>query len=107
MKSAPLKVQKVGAYNISVAPTLADLQTRAPWAKFNIDPGHVGAILSGMASAYPTGFAFVVAEGDPAAPSIEQGGFSIVYRDSGAYGCFFPTAHEALPGGDGAAQVSI
>ena len=43
-----------------------------------------------MARDYATGYAFVIAEGDPTKPKIEQAGFSVLYRDDSAYGAFFP-----------------
>ena len=48
--AAPLAVQSVGAYRISIAPTLADLQTRAPWNRFSIPQAHVSSKIDGQTS---------------------------------------------------------
>lgn len=92
-----LQVQQVGAYRIAVAPTLNDLVTRAPWSHFNIAASHVQAILADMSVQYPSGYGFVIAEGDPSKPRLDQAGFSVLYRDDEINGAFFPTAHEVQP----------
>eukprot|EP00937_MAST-01D_sp_MAST-1D-sp2_P006705 g6705.t1 len=107
VQQSALAVQSVGAYRISIAPTLADLQTRAPWNRFSIPPAHVGPILAAMARDYGQGYAFAVAEGDPAKPRIEQAGFSVVYRDASPFGAFFPTAHEPQPAGSAVGNVEV
>ena len=67
----------------------------------------VAPILAAMARDYATGYAFVIAEGDPTKPKIEQAGFSVLYRDDSAYGAFFPTAHEPQPAGHAVAGVEV
>lgn len=86
--SPQLAVQTVGAYDISVAPTLADLEHRAPWSRFTSAAGRVDAILADMRKSYPTNFAFIIAQ---ASQPVKEAGFSVVYRDTNP---FVPTAHE-------------
>ena len=93
-----LKVQRVGSYEIAVAPSLADLETRAPWHALGFgsaEAGHIEAILTDMRQKYAAGFAFVIAKATEAAADID-GGFGLIYRDAEA---FFPTSHEVTPSG--------
>ena len=83
-----LAVQAVGAYQISVAPSLSDLEQRAPWSRYPSAAGRVQAILADLRASYPTGYGFVIAQ---ATRPVEEAGFSIVYRAPNA---FVPTAHE-------------
>ncbi|KAL1503115.1 hypothetical protein AB1Y20_011178 [Prymnesium parvum] len=86
----PLAVQSIGSYKISVAPSLAELETRAPWAQLRVAPDRVDAILSGVRAAYPSGYAFAIARAESA---VAECGFAVVYREVVP---FLPTAHEAL-----------
>lgn len=113
----PLMVQQAGAYKISIAPSLEDLESRAPWAAFGVDTRHAYRILSDMRLKYSSGFAFVIAEGNVEGESggspfiqssfhsysgisrrpigeAKQYGFGVMYRDGRGDGCFFPTSHE-------------
>ena len=68
-----LKVQRVGSYEIAVAPSLADLETRAPWRALGFgsaEAGHVEAILADMRRKYAAGFAFVIAKAAEAAADV-------------------------------------
>lgn len=95
----PLLVQEVGAYQISVAPSLRDLETRAPWAQLDVPSDRVESILQGMREAYPCSFAFLIARADH--PPVESG-FSVVYRHVSP---FFPTAHESLAAPSGLVRM--
>lgn len=88
----PLLVQHVGDYNISIAPSLSDLQTRAPWKRFSIPSATVSRLVAEVTARYPRRYAFIVAEG--ASGGVQQAGFAVQYRDATANGVFFPTAHE-------------
>ena len=93
-----LTVQRVGSYEIAVAPSLADLETRAPWHALGFgsaEAEHVEAILADMRQKYAAGFAFVIAKATEAAADID-GGFGLIYRDAEA---FFPTSHEVTRSG--------
>lgn len=85
---SPLLVQEVGAYEISVAATLHDLEQRAPWTRFPSAAGRVEAIVANLRACYPEGFGFVIAQSKRA---VKESGFSVVYR---ALQPFVPTAHE-------------
>ena len=88
--AAPLAVQSVGAYQISVAPSLHDLETRAPWSCFPSSIGRVDGILADMRAHYGSGYAFVVAQ---STLPVKEAGFSVVYQDADP---FVPTAHEIV-----------
>ena len=88
-----LQVQKVGNYQISVAPNFDDLETRAPWQRFKIKQSRLSIILRDLKARYSNrSFAFVIAE---CLSSSFHVGFSVVYRDARSNGAFFPTSHEA------------
>eukprot|EP00164_Ancoracysta_twista_P004587 GFYU01006191.1.p1 GENE.GFYU01006191.1~~GFYU01006191.1.p1 ORF type:complete len:530 (+),score=88.85 GFYU01006191.1:54-1592(+) len=89
-----LMVQSVGAYDISVAPTMDDLVGRAPWTQLNVPPTRYGPILQDMQQQYSDGFAFIIAKSVTGA--ISESGFTVNFRHPQA---FFPTAHEVQPKG--------
>lgn len=87
-----LTFQRIGGYNISVAPSLLDLESRAPWTKFQISHSTVTTILKDIRKRYPSNFAFIIAQASPG--GVDQAGFSVLYRDARPNGGFFPTSHE-------------
>jgi hypothetical protein len=98
----PLAVQRVGSYQISVAPTLNDLETRAPWTRYPSAMSRVGVILDDMRRTYPDGYAFVIAQ---STAEVKETGFAVVYKDASP---FIPTAHEvtaAAGSGSGMAEM--
>jgi hypothetical protein len=103
-----LLLQQVSDYNVVVAPTLLDLETRAPWDRFGVRGDHAARILQHMRAKYERGFAFVMTIGRPEIDGgprlITQRGFGILYRDARENGCFFPTSHEPAVGPDGQAS---
>lgn len=94
----PLAVQTIGSYKISVAPSLVDLEQRAPWERYSIESSQVTHILNDVRRRYDCQpYAFVIAEGRSPplsnANSISAG-FGVMYRDARLQGGFFPTSHE-------------
>ena len=91
--SAPLKVHKIGNYNISVALSLDQLLTRIDWSKFN-KPNDFNKRTQTFnnTSLYPSNFDYfyVVAE---AIENIKDDGFGVVYPQLNNYQ-YIPTAHE-------------
>jgi hypothetical protein len=89
----------VGNYDISVAPTLADLDSRVDWSKFDLPADFQSrkATLSNPAL-YPAPCAYVIAQ---AVESIANDGFGVIYDAPTAppvSGAWFPTAHEQPQG---------
>ncbi|KAI0566769.1 hypothetical protein FGB62_6g144 [Gracilaria domingensis] len=95
----PLEVQNIGAYKITVAPSLTDLETRAPWEKYSIPANEVEYILKDVRNRYEKRhFGFVIAEGKSLSfGNSFQAGFGIMYRDGHPNGGFLPISHEPTP----------
>jgi hypothetical protein len=92
-----------GNLQITVAPTLRDLETRAPWSRFPSAAGRVDAILAGVRAAYPDGYGFVIAEALPGV-QVSESGFSVVFRSVRP---FVPTAHESTAAVDSLIAMDV
>lgn len=93
-----LRVVQVGGYKVCVAPSLSDLEKRAPWDRFSSSKAEITRTLGDIRSRYAAqDMAFVIAEGYTDASTgqlfLRQAGFSVSYRDA-LGGAFFPTSHE-------------
>uniref|UniRef100_A0A7S3UYZ2 Uncharacterized protein n=1 Tax=Aplanochytrium stocchinoi TaxID=215587 RepID=A0A7S3UYZ2_9STRA len=88
--SRALIVHKVGNYNISVAPSLTELQDMVDWDKFT-KPKDFDKRFSTLSDKklFPFECAYVVAQ---AVVNVENDGFGIVFRDPEFR--YFPTSHE-------------
>ena len=96
-----LKVQDVGQYNVTVAPSLQRLLADVPWDRFDVGAAERDAILADMSRKFGSEFAFVVAQTKPGqAPN--DSGFGVVF---GSPTPFWPTVHEVQLGADGATEM--
>lgn len=117
-QAPPLKVQSVGSYSVCVAPTLSDLETRAPWRKFkSLSEDGVQRVLRDIRTRYAhQRVAFVIAEGELKSHEslfgvgqvqhLQSTGFGVGYADERNNGSFFPTSHEP-PKDPGASSVTM
>ena len=85
-----LFVQSIGNFQVSVAPSLHELRTRAPWQEFHVPAQRVATILAGLHEAFGgAGWAFVVAK---ASLAVKGSGFAITFKSAWPYA---PTMHES------------
>jgi hypothetical protein len=87
---AKLQVNKVGNYNISVAPNLDSLCKQIDWDIFTL-PSNFNSRLDTLKdkNLFKFNYAYVVAQ---AVTNIRDDGFGVIYEDPGF--TYFPTCHE-------------
>jgi hypothetical protein len=85
-----LKVHRVGNYEISIAPTVADLMERIDWTKFT-KPADFNVRLQTLTDKelLPFECGYVIAK---AVVSVKNDGFGVLFPDPGFV--YFPTCHE-------------
>jgi hypothetical protein len=79
MPNSMLKVQDVGQYNVTVAPSLQRLLADVPWDRFDVGAAERDVILADMSRKFGSEFAFAIAQTKPGqAPN--DSGFGVVFE---------------------------